>query len=365
MNVATEAASAAAETVTVVPVETPESQDRTPISASEAARQLANWRVKKQQEAAKQSEAPAAPEGDAEPQKSAVEADAAPPEEATGETQAIDPVQEEQPLELPRSWAKDKSDVWAKLDRAAQEYLLEHDSKASAEVRRSQNEAAEKSKALETKLQQAEQTRQQYEAALPALQQALTDVHQGEFADIKTMADVEKLAREDWPRYVLWDAQQKKIAAVRQEIQVSQERQASEHKKAWTDFAAKQDQLLVDRAPELADKTRAAKIADSASSLLKDVGFTDQELSQLWNGEASISLRDHRMQLLLLDGVKYREAKTAKPAPKPVPPVQRPGVSKVANAADDAIQALKASFERNPTPKTAAALRAAERRAAS
>src|SRR5512141_219766 len=95
--------------------------------------------------------------------ESAVEADTAPPEvEATSETET-----EQAPAEptrpLPRSWSKDKAEVWAKLDPAAQEYLLEQDSKASAEVRRAQNEAAELRKGLTAKEQAAEQARQQYE----------------------------------------------------------------------------------------------------------------------------------------------------------------------------------------------------------
>ena len=49
----------------------------------------------------------------------------------------------------------------------------------------------------------------------------------GEFNDIKTIADVEKLAREDWPRYLQWDLAQKKIAAVAQEMNAAQQRQTT------------------------------------------------------------------------------------------------------------------------------------------
>jgi hypothetical protein len=70
------------------------------------------------------------------------------------------------------------------------------------------------------------------------------------------MADVERLAREDWPRYARWDAQQKKIAAN-------------------------------DRAPELADKSTAEKLTKAAHGYLGDIGFKPEELAQAWNGEAS------------------------------------------------------------------------------
>src|SRR6266567_4029175 len=83
---------------------------------------------------------------------------------------------------------------------------------------RRQNEAAEKLKGLTAKEQAVEQARQTYEAALPQLLQTLQQQQAGEFADIKSMADVERLAREDWPRYLLWDLQQKKIADVTQQL---------------------------------------------------------------------------------------------------------------------------------------------------
>ena len=104
--------------------------------------------------------APAAQESEAAP---AAEDAASPDSGTTGETQEADPVQGEPPLELPRSWSRERSDAWAKLDRDTQQYLLDHDRDASATVRKAQNEAAEKLKGLTAKEQAAEQARQQYE----------------------------------------------------------------------------------------------------------------------------------------------------------------------------------------------------------
>jgi hypothetical protein len=164
-----------------------------------------------------------------------------------------------------------------------------------------------------------------------------------------------------------WDAQQKKIAAVQREAKAAQERQQGDFKRQWSEYAQKQDQLLNDRAPELADKSTAEKLTKAAHGYLADIGFKPEELAQAWDGQASLSLRDHRVQLLILDGVKYREAKAniAKAAPKPVPPVQRPGTSKAPTSAADAeVQTLKTAFERNPSAKNAAALLTARRRSA-
>ena len=157
-----------------VPFSPPAEADNTQININEAGRQLSSWRAK--QRDPKSEPTPAAPVEAAveQPESEAQADDAAPPQEATGETQATDPV--EQPLELPRSWSKEKEAYWTKLDRETQQYLLEHDSEVSKGVRNAQNEAAEQRKSFETKAQQAEQARQQYEAALPVLLQSLVDV---------------------------------------------------------------------------------------------------------------------------------------------------------------------------------------------
>jgi hypothetical protein len=98
-----------------------------------------------------------------------------------------------------------------------------------------------------------------------------------------------------------------------------------------------------------------------------DIGFTGQELEQLWRGEATIPLRDHRMQLLILNGIKYRDAqqKAKDPVAKPAPPVQRPSVSQPRGAPQDAaILALNKRLETSGNLNDAAALIVARRKAA-
>lgn len=303
------------------------------VSASEAARILASYRNKRDDDTA-------APEVAAAETASGDEPDnAAPREEATGEQTQADDQQETAPIEMPRSWAKDKAELWAKLDPALQEYLLEQDSTASKTVRQSQNEAAEARKAVDAERSQMEQARKQYEQALPVLLQTLQQQQQGEFADIKTMADVENLARTDWPRYALWDAQQKKIAAVHQEMQASQQRQEAEFRDKWSKFASDEDAKFLQAAPELTDKEKAQKVQDASVSYLRDIGFSDSDLSKLWNGEASVSLRDHRIQLLIRDAVGLKEARAALKTSqvRKAPAVQKPG-SPVARARDGDVQ---------------------------
>lgn len=370
-DIATAAPAADSAPVSDVQIPTHVAGGEGPLNYREAARSVIDWRRKsaaqerneQQQEASATEATPA--------QESAVEADAAPPEEAPGETQEADPAQELPPIEPPRSWTKEAKERWQSLPRETQEYLAAREQERDREIRRSQNEAAEKLKGLTTKEQQLEQARQQYEAALPALLQTLQQAQAGEFADVKTLADVERMASEDPVRYLKWDAQQKKIAAVAREVQAAQERQAHEQMAKFAEFAKRQDELFIEKAPEFADKEAAAKLQATAIEVLTDLGFEQEELARLWNGQDRLSLRDHRVQLLIRDGIKYREAQAAAKkavTQKPLPPVQRPGVAQPKGAAQEAqIQTLSKQLDNasGVNALRAAAKLVATRRAAS
>ena len=80
-----------------------------------------------------------------------------------------------------------------------------------------------------------------------------------------------------------------------------------------------------------------------------------------------LSLHDHRLQLLIRDGIRFRDAqKAAKEAStKPVPPVQRPGVAQPRGAAQDAVvQNLTKRLDQTGNLKDAARLLAERRKAA-
>jgi hypothetical protein len=190
--------------------------------------------------------------------------------------------------------------------------------------------------------------------------------HQGEFADVTTIADLERLAREDWPRYVLWDAQQKKIAAIQQQVAAAQTRQAHELSARWSAFAQDEDAKFLDKAPEFSDRKVMAEATRQAGELLTELGFSEAELGLLWNGQAGITLRDHRMQLLLRDGLKYREAlgKAKAAQQRSVPSVQRPGPAPARDAdADDKVRSLNDRLTSSGTLRDAAALLVAQRQA--
>jgi len=324
-------------------------------SAAAKALSAARWAKRNEQAAAQETvtapdEIP--PQGD----------NAAPPDEDHGDTTLeADPAAAELPIiEPPRSWTQAEKERFASLPRETQEYLHTREQERDREFRRGQNEVAEQRKAFEAQRQAAEQARLQYEQQLPALMQALQDQQSGQFPDVRTIDDVNRLAQEDPFRYLQWDAHQKRVAAVNLELRSAQERQAKDMEAQWANYIQSENSLMAERVPELADGKKAAELTAKAVDTLRDLGFTDTELAELASGRKAIPIYDHRLQLLILDGVKYRDAKkTASVAqPKSVPPVQRPGVASPKGAAmSEQIQALSAKLENTGSLKDAVALR--------
>ncbi len=306
-----------------------------PLSLSEAANAIANAREQAlTPEKPKKDEAPATP---SEPPQA--EADAAPPEEAPGEeTEATDPAEELPPIEPPRSWSKEDKELFNALPRETQERVSERERARENDFLRRQQQAAEQRKAFEVERQKAAQARQQYEQTVPQLLTALQAQISGEFADIKSWADVEKMATEDPFRYQRFDVAVKKAQAMQQQMNAVQVRQAHDMTQRWSQFSQAEDAKFMQQAPEMSDASKAKEIREKATKTLQDLGFKNEELAAAWEGKTGVSLRDHRLQLLIRDATLYREAqakaKTVRQAP--VPPVQRPGTARSSRPSNDA-----------------------------
>jgi len=245
------------------------------------------------------------------------------------------------------------------LPRETQEYLSAREQERDREIRRSQNEAAEQRKALDAERSKVEQARAQYESALPQLLETLQQQQAGEFGDLKTLADVEKLACEDWPRYLQWDLAQKRVAAVQQQMIAAREPQVQEQQAKFAEFARREDSLFAEKIPDMADADKASRLQKQALSVLADLGFSEQELARSWNGQGDLSLRDHRVQLLVHDAILWRDAqaKAKAAATKPVPPVVRPGAATAKPAArEQELSDLSKRLDRTGSLKDAAAL---------
>lgn len=339
-------------------------------SLRNAARAVATFREKQRNPDQSQPESPARqaqePARQDPAQQSVDETDAALQEtEAPGEIEAAEPLVEA-PIEPPRSWTKEEKERFATLPRETQEYLASREQERDRATRQSQNEAAEGRKAIEAERAKVETARTQYETALPALLATLQEKQAGEFSDIKTIADVEKLAREDWPRYVLWDASQKNLAHVQQQVQAATARQSQEKQQKLAEFISREGELLKEKVPELADPVKGPKLRETAVARLKEIGFSEAELGALWRGETEISLHDHRLQRLIADGVRFQAAQAAtrnstRPA---VPLVQRPGTAQPRGAqAAQVVQNLTQRLDKTGNVKDAVRLLVERRKA--
>lgn len=266
-------------------------------------------------------------------------------------------------IERPRSWAKELDEEWASYPREAQEKIAKREQDRDAAIRRSQNEAADARKAAEAERTQAEQARKNYEAQLPALLQELQNSQQASFGDIKTIEDVAKLQSEDPFRFQAWQVQQMKLQAATAENEKARHAAETAKQSDWAKFVAEQNKLASERIPELADETKAQTLRTGVAKQLETLGFSNEELRGLANGE-KVSLFDHRIQELLFNNLKYQEVKSApvKAIPKPVPAVQRPGVA-APRGNTDAIQTSRNKLNSTGSVEDAYALYVAKQKA--
>jgi len=349
-----------------------------PVAARQAARDLATWRhnrdkqSKQEQQqdqrhstaqtpAQESSSAPSGASEDAGDLRSP-QGEGGPP----GEIESADPAASLSPIEPPRSWTKEDKELFTSLPRATQERIAERERSREGDFSRRQQQATEQTKALEAERQQTEQTRRQYEAALPLLLAHLQQQQAGEFADIRSFDDLQRLATEDPFRHGRWQVHQMRVAEVARQVEEARQRQSNENRQRFAAFAKRQDELLTEKIPEMADKARAEKLQSMALTMLKEIGFTDRELSDSFNGRLNLPIRDHRLQHIVHDAILWRDAqeKARVAAAKSVPPVQRPGVSQPRGAAHAAqIQNLTRRLETSGSLKDAAALLRARRAA--
>lgn len=388
------------------------------IGAREAAQILQAERRKKREAtaapavaapAAETPAAPAAPAAENEPaadgadQATAAlelsdEGSAAPVEtQATGETDGTGnpPADAPKPLPLPRSWTKEQADVWNGLPRSTQEYLTEQATKASAELRRIQNEAAENSKALTAKEKAAEEQRNQYEGKLKSVVEIMEREQLRDFPSIRSQADLDKMvsdavslsakARALWQTDPLqagdlnaqvqeiqstlaaWDVHQRKLVAASNELKASEDRKKSEKTDSWNKHVQEQNKLAAEKIPELADPKKNPELRKRAIESLEALGFSQEELGKLATGEERISVADHRLQLLIRSHLRLAEIQAAPKAvaAKTLPPVARPGAAAPRGTAQsETIKALTTKLTNTGSLADAVALRMAQQRAA-
>jgi hypothetical protein len=222
-----------------------------------------------------------------------------------------------------------------------------------------------------TKVQQAQQSyinglQQNAQVALmallsdePALKGMNSDQLQGALS---------QLSHSDPARYVALKARLDNVGALwdqSQQVQRQLQERADQHYKAeFAKFAVEQDKLLETMMPEMKDPAVARKVGEAAINTLRSSGISDQDLGKLLRGEATFSIRDARVQSLLIKAAKYDEAVAAQQQARqrPIPNVQRPGISTDRNSGEDSnIASLRQRAKATGSLRDAAALLTAER----
>lgn len=296
--------------------------------------------------------------------RSADDADASPDDDGRpvpGDTDELDPDDGEDDaghpsIEPPRSWSKEHKEAFAALPRHLQQTVAESERAREAEFLSRTREAADKAKAQEAEVQAAIAARQKYEQALPRLLQSLDAVQADEFADIKTPEDVLRMAQETPARYVRFDALQKQRAAVSQEFNAAQQRDQNEAVAQFQNFVNAETAKFAKEAPEYFDPKTATAKAEEAKTFLVSRGFAEDEITHLWTGRQGLSLRDSRVQSLVRDAIRFRnaEAKLKAPARQERIPSTRPGTAASAAARTaPRIADLERNLDRTGKPEDA------------
>jgi hypothetical protein len=223
-------------------------------------------------------------------------------EEQTEELQASDEVEyseEESEEEQPKPRYKVKAsgeEVEVELDELIKGYQQGTDYTKKSQA------LAEQRKAIEAERQHLEyvkQERQAYAQKLQALDSFLTQQHQG--------VDLDVLKETDPIGYAVAVAEQnqreKQLAVVRQEQQRIAQQQQAEQQASLQNHLRQESEKLVSLIPELATPQGDA-IRKQIRDYAKSVGWSDQELSSVYDSRAVVSL---------YKAMKYEQLQKSKP----------------------------------------------------
>jgi hypothetical protein len=221
----------------------------------------------------------------------------------------------------PRSWPAEMRAQFAELPPDLQRVIADRETERDAAFNRQVNEAAERRRAAEAELQAAATERRHYLASLSAVIGELAQQAAGEFADVRTTADLERLAAEDPQRFLRWQARREALTAAQAEQQGLIERERAEQDQRYQGYLGEQRRLLLEKIPDFADPAKGRALQSEATGYLRSIGFTDQEIG---------AVADHRLALVIRDAVAHRRSQTAAKtaAEKKVasaPRLQRPG----------------------------------------
>lgn len=128
-------------------------------------------------------------------------------------------------LQAPASYNADEKAAFAALPKPAQEAALRLEQTRRAAFSREQRAVEDARKTAEASTQQVAAERQFLLNQVAPLLQSLQQVHTSEFSDIRTPADVQRMAKVDPARFAEWQAQQITMQAAQNAQQILSQRE--------------------------------------------------------------------------------------------------------------------------------------------
>jgi Tfp pilus assembly protein PilN len=253
--------------------------------------------------------------------------------------------QEEEVEELPKYRVKvSGEEVEVSLDELLNGYSR------TADYQKKTQSLAEQRKAVEAervKIDEAAKTRETYAQRLQVIEQLLQQQDQGQ--------DLASLKSEDPIAYAVAMGEKmerdKQLQAVQMERQrVQQEQQSHQQIQLQKHIQAEQAKL-VEAIPEFKDDVKAEVIRRDIRNYAKAQGFTDQELSQVYDSRAVLALYKAAQYDKLMAGKGVTSKKVAN-APKTI----RPGTSNPQSSENETAKKDRAALRQSGNKKDAARL---------
>lgn len=286
---------------------------------------------------------PQAEEAQAQPEPSEAEYSAESEEQDVSAEEAES--QEEEVEELPKYRVKvSGEEVEVSLDELLNGYSR------TADYQKKTQSLAEQRKAVEAdrvKIEEAAKTRETYAQRLQVIEQLLQQQNQGE--------DLSNLKAEDPIAYAVAMAEkmerEKQLQAVQMERQrVQQEQQSYTQAQLQKHIQAEQAKL-VEAIPEFKDDVKAEVIRRDIRNYAKAQGFTDQELSQVYDSRAVLALYKAAQYDKLMANKGVTSKKVAN-APKTI----RPGTSNPQSSDNETFKKERAALRQSGNKKDAVRL---------
>lgn len=244
------------------------------------------------------------------------EVEAAPEEEQPEvEVEAEAEEQEEEVEEKPRYRVKvDNEELEVDLDELIKGYSRTSDYTKKTQTLAEQRKQVEAERA---KIEEAAKLRETYSQRLQVIEQMLSQQPEEDLSALKDSDPVgyaikvaEKMERE------------KQLSAVRAEREAVQAKQVAEHQERLKAHLSQESERLKAAIPDLADEVKGEVIRKEIRDYAKSNGWTDQELSQVY---------DHRAVIALYRAMQFEKLQKSKPAVQKkvneAPKALRPGVA--------------------------------------